>query len=140
MSRQYPTEEDAFVNSIAFNMQLTTEEVQECFNKTSITPKDIMHVDRIIEDDLHTIDSDDRALKMGCFTNCLFRKKEMVTGTQINFEKVKEMRTKVTDPDKVHRVHQTIDTCADQVKSITNECEVGLKFVVCYNVEIRRLK
>ncbi|XP_014481002.1 PREDICTED: uncharacterized protein LOC106747691 [Dinoponera quadriceps] len=79
-----------FVEKVASLINLTTEEVQECINKTSVTPEDIADFGQIIVDNLHT-DSDDKVLKIECFFNCLRRKKEMVTGKPLDLEKAKEM-------------------------------------------------
>ncbi|XP_011145652.1 uncharacterized protein LOC105186867 [Harpegnathos saltator] len=124
-----------YIHNIISITNLTMEEFLSCINKTHIRFEDIMHVDAIIEDNLE-IDFDDVALKVGCLFNCIFEKKEIMTGAHINVNKIKEiMRTIIGEEEhnlKILDPHfQILDTCSNWVKSIINKCEVSLKFMTC---------
>ncbi|XP_032689807.1 pheromone-binding protein Gp-9-like isoform X2 [Odontomachus brunneus] len=119
---------------------MTKEEVQTCFNKANVTLDDLMKIDEISEDRLQTMDFDDSALKAGCFFACLYQKKAMIIGAPVNMDQIKEIihSDKGIEPNLLAKILQIHDTCANQVKSITNECKKILKYILCSRYEMER--
>ncbi|XP_014484041.1 PREDICTED: uncharacterized protein LOC106749248 [Dinoponera quadriceps] len=127
------------VRNIAYGTNMTTEEVQACINNAGLMFENLQFYEQLEDsDDLQSLDIDGNGEKIGCFVNCLLRKKEMVTGTQIDVEKVKKMvHSPLIDDSVIHIAHPSMDTCADHLKS-HNECEATIKFLVCFMDEMRR--
>ncbi|XP_032679943.1 pheromone-binding protein Gp-9-like isoform X2 [Odontomachus brunneus] len=124
---------------IASSLEMTREEVQTCFHKTNAT-LDLMQIDEISEDRLQTMDFDNSAVKIGCFFACLGQKKGVMTGARVNVDYIKQFISshKKARPNQLTRAFKILDTCADQVRSKTNECEVSLKYILCFIYKMER--
>uniref|UniRef100_A0A348G656 Pheromone binding protein 4 n=1 Tax=Odontomachus monticola TaxID=613454 RepID=A0A348G656_ODOMO len=130
---------------MAIDLEMTRAEVQTCFDKTNVTLEDLMQVGKIMNDDLQTVDFDDSALRAGCFFKCLCHKKGAMTGARVNVDRIKGIIRSVLkkearptlEANLVAKLFQVLDTCVNRVNSITNECEVSLKYILCCGKEMK---
>ncbi|XP_032679902.1 pheromone-binding protein Gp-9-like [Odontomachus brunneus] len=129
---------EGLIENVAQSLNMSKDEVRGCFIEKNITLEDLMKFDMLRVDNLQATDAQDINSKIGCLLACLGEKKEMMTGARLNLNKMKEwvqerlqaIETK-HNPEKLARFEQHIDSCANQVETITNKCEVALTFLRC---------
>ncbi|XP_011632254.1 uncharacterized protein LOC105423946 [Pogonomyrmex barbatus] len=133
---------DDVTNRLAELLSMSKIDVEICMNKTSVNINDLMKLDELVDDDIMTKDINDAALKVGCLFVCLLQKKDIMSGVYINVEKMKKILDIKMHSKNMFRYvvmrNRILDTCADRVKSKTDECEVILLFYLCINAEVRR--
>ncbi|XP_032689804.1 pheromone-binding protein Gp-9-like isoform X2 [Odontomachus brunneus] len=125
---------------IASTLEMTREEVQTCFHKAKATLEGLMRLDEVYEDKLQIMDFNDSTLRVGCFFACLGQKKGVMTGARVNVDYIKEILShKKVEDNILARILQALDGCTNKVRSITNECEVSLKCIMCFTHEMERI-
>ncbi|KAL6267316.1 hypothetical protein P5V15_000391 [Pogonomyrmex californicus] len=131
---------DDVTNRLAELLSMSKIDVEICMNKTSVNINDLMKLDELVDDDIMTKDINDAALKVGCLFVCLLQKKDIMSGVYINVEKMKKILDIKMHSKNMFRYvvmrNRILDTCADRVKSKTDECEVILIFYLCINAEV----
>ncbi|XP_032689805.1 uncharacterized protein LOC116853058 isoform X3 [Odontomachus brunneus] len=111
---------------IASTLEMTREEVQTCFHKAKATLEGLMRLDEVYEDKLQIMDFNDSTLRM--------------TGARVNVDYIKEILShKKVEDNILARILQALDGCTNKVRSITNECEVSLKCIMCFTHEMERI-
>ncbi|XP_029155047.1 uncharacterized protein LOC114928122 [Nylanderia fulva] len=137
---------DDVTERMAEFLMLSKTDVQICVNKTSVTIEDLAKLNQLVDDNVETADIDKSVSKVGCFFACLLQKKEIMSGSYINVEKLKEFvdvrynTGRSPNPRHIVARNRIFDTCAEQVKSKTDECEVTIKFILCLILEAKRFK
>ncbi|XP_032679901.1 uncharacterized protein LOC116848182 [Odontomachus brunneus] len=134
---------EGWIERVAILLKMTKYETRVCFFEKNITLEDLMKFDMMSVDNLQATDAQDINLKIGCLLACLGEKKEMMTGARLNLDKIKELLQKhyaeiqafaeALNPEKLAGFDRLIDSCANQVETITNKCEVALRFLRCVN-------
>ncbi|XP_011875638.1 PREDICTED: uncharacterized protein LOC105566333 [Vollenhovia emeryi] len=131
---------DDITDKIADSLSMSKTDVEICMNKTNVNINDLMKMDQLVDDDIMTADVEKSALKVGCLFVCLLQKMDLMSGTYINVEKIKNILDSKMRPN--HRLiamrNQILDTCSNRVKSKVDECEVTLKFYLCIIAEVKR--
>ncbi|EZA46642.1 hypothetical protein X777_04036, partial [Ooceraea biroi] len=56
-------------------LSMSSTEVQTCLNKSNVKVEDAMRMDRLINDSVETVDTDNSVVKVGCLFACLLQRK-----------------------------------------------------------------
>ncbi|RLU22474.1 ObirObp8 [Ooceraea biroi] len=122
-------------------LSMSSTEVQTCLNKSNVKVEDAMRMDRLINDSVETVDTDNSVVKVGCLFACLLQRKGIMSGSYINVDKLKELSdSKIILNHKYNALRDRIlNTCSDRVRSKTNECDVIIKFVLCIIAEVKKV-
>ncbi|XP_032689810.1 uncharacterized protein LOC116853060 isoform X2 [Odontomachus brunneus] len=124
---------ERMVEGIANFLEMTKDEARTCFIEKGIT-LDMIKFDTRRRNNLQSPDLHDINLKIGCLFACLGQKKEMMTDAHLNVGKIKKMmdsKDGKPSPEDLAKLYQYVDLCANQVKTITDECKVAATFVLC---------
>ncbi|KZC13559.1 PREDICTED: uncharacterized protein LOC107191806 [Dufourea novaeangliae] len=74
--------------------------------------------------------------KAACLLACIMKRMGVMDGTQVVMEKLQEtLKIVYTDDDKLAEKTKVMASCVEEVKDITNECEVASAFMACTHKE-----
>nr|XP_034184254.1 uncharacterized protein LOC117606200 [Osmia lignaria] len=119
------------VSGLANMFSIDTREVEKCIDKMRTTPNDFTLLDDAMTEDSAEINKDSLR-RASCTAVCCAQKQGTMTGAKMEIPTIHKLIQESGMPPKMKRaVHTTVDQCHDIVKDITDECELGYRFVKC---------
>ncbi|XP_024892003.1 uncharacterized protein LOC112467552 [Temnothorax curvispinosus] len=83
----------------------------------------------------------ERTRKNGCWIACIFKKLNLMEGTNINEAQVHaKLNEKMNDGPELAIAHKIAHKCIKKANSITQECEKGWSLNVCIAKAIHKLE
>ncbi|XP_053997020.1 uncharacterized protein LOC128886314 [Hylaeus anthracinus] len=109
--------------------ELMKDHVESCAEEHNISPTDM---DKFADINL---EGEERK-KFGCMKACIMRGMDIMDGTAIKIETVKELIEKVyTDDDIIAKQVKVAEDCIEEVKDKTDECDIGFEFIRCTKIK-----
>ncbi|XP_029038138.2 uncharacterized protein LOC114873698 [Osmia bicornis bicornis] len=119
------------VTGLANMFSIDMTEVEKCMNKMGTKPNDFKLLDDAMTEDSAEINKDSLR-RASCTAVCCAQKQGTMTGAKIEIPTIHKLIQGSRMPPKLQRaLHMNIDQCHDIVKEITDECELGYRFVKC---------
>ncbi|KAK2584465.1 hypothetical protein KPH14_006840 [Odynerus spinipes] len=107
-----------------------------CRNASGITTEFIENLNKT-EEELEAPEMEETRHKVGCYISCLMQEKEIMSGSEIQVQKIIDMLKSLMDSNEkasqetVNIITGVVQDCGKQVENMTNACEIGWKFGKC---------
>ncbi|CAL7939472.1 unnamed protein product [Xylocopa violacea] len=111
-------------------MELIKEHVDHCAEEKQMSPVDM---DAFFKTDL---EGEERT-KYGCLHACILGRMELMKDNRLNVETFSNSLEKLftKQPEKVAPQLEAMTKCAEEVKEVTEECDLGYEFSRCLTMK-----
>ncbi|XP_076620831.1 uncharacterized protein LOC143341687 isoform X2 [Colletes latitarsis] len=118
---------------LATIFDIKKNEVIACFDKTGAVENDVWELQMAASLGFDALEDQGTNVKKGvCTIVCCAQKQGTMVGDRLQLPIIRKLINDVDMPIEVKvTLNAIITECAEQVKGITGECDVGLRFLTC---------
>ncbi|XP_076754274.1 odorant binding protein 12 [Xylocopa sonorina] len=110
-----------------------SEDVAVCMDRSNVTIAELTRLRRSSEKRIELINEDGEFRRYGCFLACTLQSRAAMTGSDLDAQRITDSidQTYGNDFDANMFVRKIVETCADSIATIDDECNVALAFKIC---------